>query len=93
MDDDVKRTFEGAKAFADLADKPEDERIALIAAAARKGIVGFYVDDWAKADRYIMKLRVTAPDVRIYDSKRHRLGPGVHAILVRVGPRQQASVN
>jgi hypothetical protein len=45
------------KAFADLADLPEDERIRIIGQTAEQGQrVGFFVDDDAKADRYIQKL-------------------------------------
>lgn len=45
------------KAFADLADLPEDERIRIIGQTAETGErVGFFVDDDVKADRYIEKL-------------------------------------
>lgn len=45
------------KAFADLADLPEDDRIRVIGETAEHGErVGFFVDDDAKADRYIKKL-------------------------------------
>lgn len=46
------------KAFADLADLPEDDRIAIIGRTTEESIkpVGFFVDDDAKADRYIEKL-------------------------------------
>lgn len=45
------------KTFADLADLPEDERIRIIGETAEQGQrVGFFVDDDAKADRYIEKL-------------------------------------
>lgn len=71
------------KAYADLADLPEDDRIAIIAAAAAEGnVVGFMVEDNAKADRYIEKLKAY-PLVRFIDR-----GPGlVGTVLVRVGPR------
>lgn len=43
--------------YADLADLPEDERIAIIGRAAEGGKrVAFVVEDHAKADRYIEKL-------------------------------------
>jgi hypothetical protein len=46
-----------AKAFADLADLPEDDRIAIIGRTAESGQrVAFVVEDHAKADRYIAKL-------------------------------------
>jgi fructose-1,6-bisphosphatase/sedoheptulose 1,7-bisphosphatase-like protein len=45
------------KAFADLADLPEDKRIRAIAEIAEHGhSVAFVVEDDAKADRYIEKL-------------------------------------
>lgn len=71
------------KAFADLADLPEDERIRMIAATAESGqIVGFVVDDDTKADRYIVKLG--AYPVRVID---RGVGPVANTVLVRVGPR------
>lgn len=72
------------KGYADLADLPEDQRIALIARAAAAGnIVGVFVDDDAAADRYIAKL--TKYGVRIIDRK-----PGVVAntVMFRVGPKE-----
>lgn len=47
------------KAYADLADLPEDERIRAIADTAMHGHTGvaFVVEDDAKADRYIEKLK------------------------------------
>jgi hypothetical protein len=72
------------KAFADLADLPEDERIAAIASTAACGhIVGFVVEDNAKADRYVKKLG--AYPVRIID---RRAGPVRNTVMVRVGPRE-----
>ncbi len=47
------------KAFADLADLPEDERIRIIGETAERNPgqrIGFVVDDEPKADRYIKKL-------------------------------------
>lgn len=72
------------KAYADLADLPEDERIKIIADTAASGsIVGFFVDDEQKADRYIKKL--AKYPVRIIDRK-----PGLVAntIMIRVGPKE-----
>lgn len=72
------------KAFADLADLPEDDRIKVIARTAAEGeIVGFIVDDDAKADHYIDKLM--AYPVRIIDRGR---GPVRGTVLVRVGPKE-----
>ena len=45
------------KAYADLADLPEDDRITAIGQVAESGqVVGVFVDDDEKADRYITKL-------------------------------------
>ena len=72
------------KAYADLADLPEDERINVIARAAADGhIVGFIVDDEPKADRYIRKL--AAHPVRVID---RAPGPVKGTVLVRVGPKE-----
>jgi hypothetical protein len=73
------------KAYADIADLPEDERVSVIAAAAAQGqIVGFVVDDWPdKAERYIRKL--AAYPVRIIDQ---RPGPVKNTVLVRIGPKE-----
>jgi len=72
------------KGYADLADLPEDERIAIIAKTAETEIVGFFVDDWqGKAERYIRKLEAY-PRVRVIDQK-----PGIvkGTIMIRVGPK------
>lgn len=71
------------KAFADLADLPEDTRIDIIGQTASGGaLVGFVVDDDEKADRYIKKLSERFK-VRIID---RGAGPVANTILVRVGP-------
>lgn len=70
--------------FADLADLPEDERIRLIAEAAQAGqIVGFFVDDDMKADRYIRKLGTR---VRVIERKADVLVNGT--VFVKVGPQE-----
>lgn len=72
------------EAFADLADLPEDDRIRAIARTAEHGhVVGFVVEDDAKADRYILKL--AAFPVRIIG---RGPGPVKNSILVRVGPKE-----
>lgn len=71
------------KAYADLADLPEDERIAIIAETAQTQIVGFFVDDDAKADRYIRKL---GDRVRVLERKPNVLVNGT--VFVRVGPKE-----
>jgi hypothetical protein len=71
------------KAFADLADLPEDERIAVIAATAQTQVVGFFVDDDVKADRYIRKL---GDRVRLIERKPNVLVKGT--VFVKVGPKE-----
>ena len=71
------------KAFADIADLPEDDCIAIIAEASRTQIVGFFVDDDAKADRYIRKL---GERVRVIERKSNVLVNGT--VFVKVGPRE-----
>ena len=71
------------KAYADLADLPEDVRIAMIVAAAQTQIVGFFVDDEAKADRYIKKL---GDRVRVIERKPNVLVKGT--VFVKVGPKE-----
>lgn len=74
------------KAYADLADLPEDDRIEAIARAAANCVVGFVVDDDRKADRYIEKLK--AYPVRLIDRKPLNLYRGATTVLVRVGPKE-----
>jgi hypothetical protein len=73
------------KAFADLADLPEDERIRLAAeTAARGNVVGVVTDDEpGKPERYIRKLE--ARGVRVLD---RGPGPVKHTVLIRVGPKE-----
>ncbi len=73
------------KAYADLADLPEDERIRLAAETAMRGnIVGVVTDDEpGKPERYIRKLE--AHGVRVID---HSPGPVKGSILIRVGPKE-----
>ncbi len=73
------------KAYADLADLPEDERIRVAAEAARAGhIVGVVTDDeLGKPERYIRKLE--AHGVRIIDRSK---GPVKHCVTIRIGPKE-----
>jgi hypothetical protein len=80
------------KAFADLANLPEDQRIEAIgkltmegsASSADKPIMnGFIVETPAKAARYIAKLKERFPGIRIIDQT---AGPVPDTVLVRVGP-------
>jgi hypothetical protein len=72
------------KAFADLADLPENDRIAIIGKTAESGqIVGFFVDDEPKADRYIAKL---LKRFKVKVIERGRWSPVKNAVLVKIGP-------
>lgn len=71
------------RSFADLADLPEDERIRIIAETAQTQVVGFFVDDDAKADRYIRKLGTR---VRVIERKPNVLVKGT--VFVKVGPKE-----
>lgn len=74
------------KAYADLADLPENERIAIIGQTAASGqVVGFFVDDDAKADRYLKKL-LAGYSVRLIDRKKDAVVKGT--VMVRVGPKE-----
>jgi len=68
------------KAYADLGDLPEDERIEVLAQTAQSAVVGFVVEDNAKADRYLLKL---GPRVRLIG---RGPGPVANTVLVRIGP-------
>ena len=73
------------KAFADLANLPEDDRIALIAEAAAAGnIVGVFVDNDESADRYTKKL--DAKGVRVLE-RVPKAVRGTNVVLLRVGPK------
>jgi len=71
------------KAFADLADLPEDDQIRIIAETAQSQVVGFFVDDDAKADRYIRKL---GDRVRVIERKSNVLVKGT--VFIKVGPKE-----
>lgn len=72
------------KAYADLADLPEDDRIAIIGRTAESGqTVGFFVDDDEKADRYIKKL-LASFKVRVQERKKDALVK--NTVFVRIGP-------
>ncbi len=78
-----------AKAYADLADLPEDKRINAIANAVLKGErVAFFTDDIpGKPERYIAKLRKLVPNIVVEGPVR---GPvkGVVTVSVEL-PAQQ----
>jgi len=69
--------------FKDVADGPEHERIAIIGRHAMAGqVVGFFVDDDAKADRYIEKLLRNHPQLEV--TFRGRWAQANDAVLVKV---------
>lgn len=79
FDDELSR----AHGYTDLADRPEDDRIAIIGSAVVDGrlTVAFVVDDDAKADRYVRKLTARYK-VRVLSR-----APGPRgSVLVKVGP-------
>lgn len=51
--------------------------------AAKPLVIGFIVEDHAKADRYVKKLREKFPTIRIIDRFD---GPVANTVTVRVGP-------
>lgn len=80
------------KAFADLADLPEDQRIEAIGRLTMEGpasstdkpiMNGFIVETPSKAARYIAKLKEQFPGIRIIDQNP---GPLAGTVLVRIGP-------
>jgi predicted DNA repair protein MutK len=70
-------------AFADIAGLPEDDRIDIIGhnAVTHKKVVGFIVEDDAKADRYLQKLTAKFPGIQVI----YR-GSWRNTVLVKVGP-------
>lgn len=70
-------------ACTDLADMPEDEQISAIRAAIAEGlVVGVFVDNNEKADRYLRKIGPVAVLARKKDLVKGsvflKLGPRVH---------------
>lgn len=76
--------------FQDLGDREEDERIDIIAhtITAHRMIVGFVVENDAKADRYVRKLQEKA---RVRVLGRYP-GPSPNTVMVRVGPPSESLV-
>lgn len=76
------------KGFADLADLPEDRRIALIGQAAMAGdVVAFVVDtDPGKADRYVRKLLEKFPEL---EEESRFTGPIAGAVTVKVRKKKK----
>lgn len=76
------------KAYADLADLPESERVRVIGQVAESGErVGFFVDDGAAADRYIEALTRDFKVV-VVERKSNVLVKGT--VFVKVGRRADA---
>lgn len=72
--------------YADLGDLSEDTRINMIGATATSGkIVSFIVEDDAKADRYLNKMRQQGYDVRVVGRGK---GPVKNTVYVKVGPAE-----
>lgn len=70
------------KAYADLGDKPEDERITILGTLGETQDVAFVVDDDAKADRYVRKL-LDRHRVRVVN---RCYGPIATSVTVVIGP-------
>lgn len=70
--------------FADLHDHSEDTRIGIIGRQAMdyRRVIGFIVEDDAKADRYVGKLEKLFPGITVIDRT-----PFQDKVLVRVGPK------
>ena len=70
--------------YLDLANLEEDKRIDMIGHRAidHKEVVGFFVDDEQKAERYIRKLQEKFPGITVLDKQESVAG----TVLVRVGP-------
>lgn len=75
------------KAFADLADLPEDDRIRIIGeTAVQTGQrIGFVVDDAVKADRYIEKLLRLFPALTVLS---YGAGPVKDTVMVAVRKKE-----
>jgi hypothetical protein len=71
--------------YADIADLPEDERITIIGRQAERKIVGFFVDDDEKADRYIDKL-IQRFKIRVIERVPNLLVK--NTVFVKVGPAE-----
>lgn len=72
------------KGYADLADLPEDERIAIIARTAAAGnTVAVFVDNDCVADRYTKKLEKL--NVRVVERRPNVLVKGT--VFLKVGPK------
>lgn len=75
------------KAYADLADLPEDDRIRIACetAVANGAIVGLVTDDEpGKPERYIRKLG-RYQGIRVIDRKP---GPVKNTVMIRIGPKE-----
>lgn len=77
---------DGPKAYADLGDLEEDQRIDIIGQTVMRGrlVVGVCVDDVpGKPERYIEKLKKRYPGIRILDQFK---GPVKGVVTIRVAP-------
>lgn len=72
------------KAYVDLFNLSEEERISVIAETAKKKITTFVVEDEAKADRYLAKIKTIFPEVQELSRIPNFLDCDV--IAIKVGP-------
>lgn len=75
--------------YADIADLPEDERIARMIHLVKdhKKTVGFFVDDDTVADRYVAKMEAHVRIIeRMPASKVFKEMKGLPVVFVKVGP-------
>lgn len=76
------------KAYSDLAHLPEDDQIGVIGRTAEQGErVGFFVENDAKADRYIAKL---TKRFKVQLLQRINDVPVVGTVFVRIGLKPDA---
>lgn len=72
------------KGYADLADLPEDDRIAIIGKVAATQITAVFVDNDTIADRYVAKL-AAYPLVRLIERKVNVLVN--NTVFLKFGPK------
>jgi hypothetical protein len=74
------------KAYGDLANLSEDDRITIIGLAAESQLVAFFVDDEkGKPERYKRKLLARFPKVEVISTTK---GPVENVVTIKVGPRK-----
>ena len=68
--------------YADLYKITEDQRIAMICAAAKDQLVAVFVEDMPKAERYIKKIQKLDPTIRVINKVKDSPVKGVITITV-----------